>query len=111
MAVKGINKAFYKNKWEEIESVMKNGEMGYKLAVIEADKLLDHALKTSGYTGRTMGERLKSANNSLVNRDDVWEAHKFRNRLVHEQNVKVTAKKSRNSLSAFKKALKGMGAL
>lgn len=111
MAVNGINKTFYKNKWDEIEAAMEKGEMGYKLAVIEADKLLDHALKAQGYRGKTMGERLKSANSILVDKDSVWEAHKFRNRLVHEQNVKVTSKKSRSSLNSFKKALKGLGVI
>jgi hypothetical protein len=57
--------------------------------LIESDKLLDHALKMSGTKGNTMGERLKSAKNRF-DRDSyhrVWEAHKLRNRIAHEQNV------------------------
>lgn len=112
LAIKGMNKAFYQNKWKEIEDIMAaQGSMGSTLAVIEADKLLDHALKEKNFSGKSMGERMKSANTSLVNRNDVWEAHKLRNKLVHEQDVKLGKKQAKVALAAFKKALKGLGAL
>jgi len=110
-AIKGLDKAFYGNKWKDIEKLLDSGEMGLRLAVIEADKLLDHALIAKGFSGKTMGERMKSANSNLKSKDDVWSAHKLRNRLVHEQDVKLSGKQARNSLNSFKKALNGLGAL
>lgn len=54
--------------------------------LVELDKLMDFYLKNSGLKGETMGERLKNAR-KLFSRNDyneIWEAHKMRNKLVHE---------------------------
>jgi hypothetical protein len=57
----------------------------WKLAIIEADILLDELLKQRGYAGASLGERLKSiAPSQLQSLQDAWEAHKIRNRIAHE---------------------------
>jgi len=49
----------YDNRWTEIKShVMSFNEAEWKMAVIEADKFVDDALKTGNYPGESMGERL-----------------------------------------------------
>ncbi|MCA9354062.1 MAG: hypothetical protein KC877_00905 [Candidatus Kaiserbacteria bacterium] len=57
----------------------------WKLAIIEADIILDDVLKQRGYIGSSLGERLKSISSSqLSSLDDAWEAHKVRNRIAHD---------------------------
>lgn len=57
----------------------------WKLAIIEADIILDDILKQQGYVGNSLGERLKSiSTNQLSSLNDAWEAHKVRNRIAHE---------------------------
>jgi hypothetical protein len=57
----------------------------WKLAIIEADIILDDILKKRGYTGSSLGERLKSISpNQLESLNDAWEAHKIRNRIAHD---------------------------
>ncbi len=57
----------------------------WKLAIIEADIILDDILKQKGYAGNSLGERLKSISpNQLASLQDAWEAHKVRNRIAHE---------------------------
>lgn len=57
----------------------------WKLAIIEADIILDEVLKQQGYAGASLGERLKSvAPSQLQSLQDAWEAHKVRNRIAHE---------------------------
>ena len=57
----------------------------WKLAIIEADIILDDVLKQQGYVGNSLGERLKSiSTNQLNSLNDAWEAHKVRNRIAHE---------------------------
>ena len=57
----------------------------WKLAIIEADIILDDVLKRRGYAGTSLGERLKSISpQHLATIDDAWEAHKVRNRIAHE---------------------------
>lgn len=57
----------------------------WKLAIIEADIILDGLLKERGYAGDTLGERLRSiAPHQLSSLQDAWEAHKVRNMIAHE---------------------------
>jgi len=57
----------------------------WKLAIIEADIILDDVLKQQGYAGNSLGERLKSISaNQLASLQDAWEAHKIRNKIAHE---------------------------
>jgi hypothetical protein len=106
----GLDRQNFTKRWRELDALFSNGGPGLKLAVIEADKLLDEALKRRGYGGETMGERMKQAGAALGNQDDVWQAHRLRNRLVHEQ-TKLSKPQAARALSAFKKSLKHLGAL
>lgn len=66
---------------EHIESDRPND---WKLAIIEADIILDESLKDAGYLGSSLGERLRSISTSQLNSlDDAWQAHKVRNQIAH----------------------------
>jgi hypothetical protein len=57
----------------------------WKLAIIEADIILDQTLKGRGYAGTSLGERLRSITPSqLSSIDDAWDAHRVRNKIAHE---------------------------
>lgn len=107
---KHLNQAYYQEHWQDLQKFCKD-KATWPLAIIDADKLLDDALKRSKYKGKTMGERLVSAQRSLTNNDDVWFSHKLRNRLVHESNVKLTEKMVKDALMGIRAALKDLGAL
>jgi hypothetical protein len=106
----GLDHAYYQKQWQTIEGFKQNGGAGLQLAIFEADKLLDHALKNRGFGGQTMGERLKAANRAFMNTDAVWHAHKLRNRLAHEQNVPLNSVTVDKALRGFRAALKDLGA-
>lgn len=102
----------YRRRWLEIERLPKRDDQrSCQFAVIEADKLLDIAMKESGVRGDTMGERLKTAKASWSDRNAVWTAHKLRNQIVHEADVRVNYDTARRALAGFKKALRDMGAI
>lgn len=107
----GLDREYFKKQWQMIESYKSNGSPGWHVAIMEADKLLDHALKSQGYSGTTMADRLKDARRTLTNNDAVWRAHKLRNRLAHEQNVPLNAIVVNKALRSFKAGLKDVGAL
>ena len=112
---KGIHKLDiekYRVKYLEIENNLKqDDDLSYHMTIINADKLLDQALKDIGFSGSTMGERLKSAKSKFKNNNNVWEAHKLRNRIVHEESVSLTYRDCRIALIGFKEALKDLGAI
>jgi hypothetical protein len=106
-----LDKNFFVKRWREIESLGASSEIGLRHAVTEADKLLDHALKSRGFRGETMGERLKSAANKLGDANAVWSAHKLRNHIAHEAKFKPSKAECAKALNIFKKTLKKFGAL
>ena len=107
-----LNVQRYQTKWLEIEnSVTRDNTASWQLAIMNADKLLDQALRERRIRGQTMGERMKSAQKTWKNANHVWGAHKIRNQLAHEVNANVTYDITLRSLSAFKQGLKDLGAI
>lgn len=106
----GLDKKYFERHWKDLQLLLKTKE-GQRLSIIEADKLVDEALKQLKFNGKTMGERLVSAQRSLTSPDSIWNAHKLRNRLVHEAGVKLTKTQVIQALRAFQQALKDLGAL
>ncbi len=109
---KKLDKQKYRSKWMKIESSLKrDSEASYHLSILNADKLLDAALKESGYRGETMGQRLKNATGSFSNKNSVWAAHKLRNRIAHETDVRIDYTSARRALASIKQGLKDVGAI
>lgn len=107
-----VDRARYQADWLKIENNLSRDEpSSHILAVLNADKLLDRALRESHYQGQTMGDRLKSAQNKWSNTNEIWEAHKLRNRLAHETGVSVSYDEAKRALVGFKRALKDLGAI
>ena len=110
-APKGLNREKYQSDWLSLEQSVTKDQASWQLAVLNADKLLDRALKEKGYKGTSMGERMVSAGRLFTKRDAVWAAHKLRNRLAHEEGVTLSSKVTRQALASFKYALKDLWAL
>jgi hypothetical protein len=58
-----------------------------------------------------MGERLVAAQRSLTDNDGVWYAHKLRNQLVHQVDVKLKKRDIKHALIGIGQALKDLGAI
>lgn len=57
----------------------------WKLAIIEADSMLDGLLDQLGFQGDNLGDKLKKANqNNFRNLSFAWEIHTIRNKIAHE---------------------------
>ena len=89
---------------EKIESV---NPSDWKLAVIDADNIIDEIIKRIGYQGTSFGERLMQIEPSdFDNLQNVWEAHKIRNRIAHEAGYAFNQNEARQAVALFEKALK-----
>lgn len=100
-------------KWQAIiERLEKNNESDYKMAIIEADNIFDDLLKRIGYEGEDMGDRLKQITKAqLANIDDLWQAHKVRNRIAHEPNFKLTYSQAERAIEIYQRAMEDLEAL
>lgn len=82
-------------------------ERDHRQAILEADKLLDYALKNMGYKG-SLGAKLKKAPSLFRNINDVWAAHKVRNNIAHKINYKVDENTYKSTMLKFKQAFKDL---
>lgn len=107
-----LDKQGIKKRWQEIEKMLDlPGEMNFKLAVMEADKLLDYVLKSMSMSGKDMGERIRFASFKFGRLKKVWWAHALRNQLVHEATFTLDRGTARRALKTFEHALQELGAL
>jgi hypothetical protein len=105
-----LKKDEFKDKWSSAQGLCSKEET-WPLAIINADKLLDEALKKLKYRGKTMGERMVAAQHEIGDNDGMWFGHKLRNKLVHEDMKKLKKKDVMTALIGFREALKDLGAL
>lgn len=106
------DKEKYQTKYLEIENQLKpNQPATYQMAILNADKLVDQALRERRIKGKTMGERMKTAKSLFSDNNGLWSAHKLRNVIAHETNARITFEDAKKALSSFKKSLKDLGAI
>jgi len=87
------------SKRREIESLKLSGKnIELKHAVMEADKLVDYILKKKGFSGKTFADRLLDSQKffSPIVYNDIWQGHKIRNQLAHE-DVEISSHKLREA--------------
>jgi len=104
-----LDRQVVSRQWLKAKSLLNGNEPQF--AIIEADKIFDSVLRQLDFKGANMGARLKNAQSSIDNINQVWVAHKLRNQLVHEPDAKVSKKQAQTALASFEKALKGLGVL
>lgn len=93
--------------WQKIVKRLEAGlESEYKLAVIEAEEILNQALKGIGLKGESAGERINQLTTTLVsNLDALKDAHKIRSNIVHDPNYRLSLEEARKILEIYKKSL------
>ena len=85
-------------RWNVVENHLQSDNPSeWKLAIIEADSMLDELVKKLGYTGGTLGEMMKQIEISdFTTLNDAWEAHKVRNYIAHQGSTFLLTKHQAN---------------
>ena len=100
-------------EWKKIKERSDTGlESEVKLALIEADALLDETLKRLGYPGESLGERSEKLTvDILPNLEEVRQVHKIRNNIIHDPTYQLNLEEAKESLAIYEKALINLDAL
>jgi len=102
------------SRWDIIQKrVTENSPESWRIAIIEADIFLDETLSNAGYSGQSLGEKLKGANpQSFTTIQDAWEAHKVRNEIAHAgSDFVLTQKIARETLMRFERVFREFGVI
>lgn len=100
----------YVKKWRDIQKLFSNKE-DWAHAIVHADMLLDEVMCKKKVSGKTMGERLVNIQDRLSIHEAVWNAHKLAGAIRQEGSRQMNEDEVKNTLVAFRQALRDLGAL
>lgn len=105
-----LNPAKFTKRWKALQQHCASRKT-WPQAIIEADDLLNEALKKAHYKGKTPGERLVAAQHVLSDNEAVWFGHKLRKTIAAEDVRKLKKQDVLDALAGFRQALRDLGAL
>lgn len=100
-------------RWQKVESQLSSQqETQYKLAILEADAIVDESLALAGLTGDNMTERLEKAMPYQVEHKDrlLW-AHSIRNNIIRDGSFSVDNEIAEKVIGIYRDFLKSWEAL
>jgi hypothetical protein len=107
---KRLKAVHYTHKWRDIQKLCSE-KNNWPQAILLSDELLNEVLRKKHMTGKTMGERMVSAQKTFTSNDAVWKAHKLANRIRINEVEKLKESEVKESLIAYRQALRDLRAL
>ena len=106
-----VGKRRHLKAWHKIVHRSKEpDETKWKMAILEADKLLDDVLRSSGYNQPTVDERFQALNTELIsNYDQVMQAHEIKSKVSKDPEFSITHSEAIEVLKIYKKAFQEFG--
>lgn len=95
-------------EWLRVQKALESDNPAdWKVAIIEADTILDSIVARMGYPGGNLGERLKAIEPSdFTTLNEAWEAHKVRNTIAHEGNYQLTKREVVRVINLYEKVFR-----
>ena len=83
----------------------------WKLAIIEADSMLEELLNQLGFKGESLGDKLKSADrDKFKSLTSAWEVHTIRNRIAHEGlNFEISHQEAKRIITLYEQIFREFG--
>lgn len=107
---KKLKPEVYGKKWKTIQGYCRD-KSDWSHALTEADELLGQVLKRRKFKGKSMGERMVSAQRVLTNNDGMWFAHNLYKKIVADPSIRLKEADVKTALMGFRQALRDLGAL
>lgn len=93
-------------QWQEVQAHSTSPNPNdWKLAIIEADVMLEQMLEHEGFAGTTVADRLRSASTrTFTTVEDAWQAHRVRNQIAHGgSDFILTQRMAQTTITQYKK--------
>jgi hypothetical protein len=105
-----VKRGYFTARWRELQMLC-GDKQTWPDALIRADELFDEVLRKRKFSGNTIGERMVSAQKAFTNNDTIWAAHKFVNKISDNRELKIKESDVKDSLVAYRQAMRDLGAL
>ncbi|MBI3046386.1 MAG: hypothetical protein HYY86_02525 [Candidatus Harrisonbacteria bacterium] len=92
--------------WKQIQSRLQSQEQNqWKLAILEADHILNEILKMSGYLGAKLEDKLELITPAqLSNVEEVKKVHQIRHKIASDPGFLITNEEAREIIDIYKKS-------
>lgn len=96
--------------WGKLMARLNTGlESEYKLAIIEANSLMDDVLQKMGYKGDSLGEKLKNVPSLVIpNIKEIAQAHRVYSNIVHDPDYRLSLEETRENLAVYEKTFQDL---
>lgn len=110
MPTSRFKKAKYIPRWEAIKSRLAAGSVaGGKIAVIEADKMLDEALGKLGFTGKNASEKISAIKSGqLVGVEELRETRALYHKIMEDPGHEASLEEIKVALSMYERFFRGI---
>ncbi|MDD5068143.1 MAG: hypothetical protein PHS53_02995 [Candidatus Pacebacteria bacterium] len=105
----GSGQPYTNTRWLKIvDHINSKNPSDWRLAILEADIILDEMLSKMAYHGETVSDKLKSIDESQISSiNSAWEAHKIRNAIAHEgSDFLISEREARRVIGLYEKVFK-----
>ncbi len=111
--IKPVKGRFRKDWEKKVSSKLNTNHPDFwKASVLEAATLLTEALRSLGYRGETLKEQLAGLNtNHLANLASLKKANAIKNKIIIEQDFKLSQAEAKQVVEVFGEALRSMEAI
>jgi hypothetical protein len=95
-------------RWQKIKKRLESGNVSqYKVAILEADKMVDEILDLIGHKGENMPHKLSQVKpGQLENAEDLIRAHEIRNSIVKDKEFEVNRETAEEVIKIYEEFLK-----
>lgn len=100
----------YQKRWKDLQSLCRD-KATWPEALSRADALLSEVLRKRRLKGKSMGERMVTAQRLITNNDAMWYAHNLAKKIQETPSPKLKEIDVKTALLGFRSALKDLGAL
>ncbi len=93
-------------RWNRVlEETHSEDPKSWRLAILEADIMLNELLDTLGYRGETMADKMRAVDRANFNTIDfAWDAHKVRNSIAHRGSAhELNSREVRRVISLYER--------
>jgi hypothetical protein len=108
--VPSLKKSVYAKRWESIKNRMEEGSISSaKVAIIEADRMLDEVLEKVGYQGKDTAEKIEAVKpGQLTGIEEVAGSHDIFKRIVQNHAFEIEHEKLLRTLESYEKVFRGL---
>ena len=107
------HKKFVKKQWNKVrEHLSGHTQADWKIALLEADRIMEYVLEISNFSGSDFRERVERASHERLGRkEDLLKAHFVRNAIIKDPAYTLDHDTAKNLIDIYESVLKSWEAL